>query len=157
MRTIDPHIIEKDLCTIFSPEWLRNAARYTGLVKRERKIDPMIMFWVLVMKFGVRLQRTRANLKLGYEKASETELSDSSWYERFTPELTEFFKKSASHTIVQLAHEHPDSIPDNLLYPQDIAKYRACRLHRSRTDPADRDPACKFGLDGREIEGPADA
>ncbi len=75
------------------------------------------MFLVLVMWFGVRLQRTRANLKRGYEKASETELSDSNWYERFTLELTEFFKKSASHAIVQLAHEHPDLIPNSLLDP----------------------------------------
>ena len=51
----------------------------------------------------------------------------------------------------------PDSIPDSLLDPQDVAEYRACRLHRSRTDPADRDPACEFGLDGRKIEGSADA
>jgi hypothetical protein len=45
----DQYIIEKDLCTIFSPEWLRNTAHNTGLVKRERKIDPVIMFWVLIM------------------------------------------------------------------------------------------------------------
>ena len=62
------------------------------------------------MGFGVRLQRTLANLKRGYEKESETELSDSSWYERFTPELTEFFKKSVSHAIVQLANEQPEDI-----------------------------------------------
>ena len=31
--TTDPHIIEKYLCTLFSPEWLRNAVRETGLVK----------------------------------------------------------------------------------------------------------------------------
>ncbi|MFV9645796.1 MAG: IS4 family transposase, partial [Desulfobacterales bacterium] len=79
----DKCIIEKDLCTIFSPDWLRNAARETGLVKRERKIDPVIMFWVLVMGFGVRLQRTLASLKRDYERSSETELRDSSWYERF--------------------------------------------------------------------------
>ena len=99
---IDTHIIEKDLCTIFSPEWLRNSAHETGLVKREREIDPVIMFWVLVMGFGVRLQHTLANLKRGYEKASETKLSDSSWYERFTPELTDFFKVSVSHAIEHL-------------------------------------------------------
>lgn len=110
----DQYIIEKDLCTIFSPEWLRNAAHDTGLIKRERKIDPVIMFWVLVMGFGVQLQRTLASMKRGYEKASEIELSDGSWYERFTPELTEFFKVSVSHAIEHLAQERNRSLNEKL-------------------------------------------
>ena len=63
----------------------------------------MILFWVLVMGFGVLLQRTLASLKRDYEMSSETELSDGSWYERFTPELTDFFKVSVSHAIEHLA------------------------------------------------------
>ncbi|MDG6244829.1 MAG: IS4 family transposase, partial [Methanolobus sp.] len=58
----DPQIIEKNLCDIFSPDWLRQTANETGLVKRERKIDPVIMFWVLTLGFGVRLQHTLASL-----------------------------------------------------------------------------------------------
>ena len=50
--------IEKDLCAMFSPEFLRETAAKTGLIKRERKIDAVIIFWVLVLSFGVRLQRT---------------------------------------------------------------------------------------------------
>ncbi len=131
--TTDTHIIEKDLCTIFSPEWLRNSARETGLVKRERKIDPVIMFWVLVMGFGVRLQRTLANLKRGYEKESETKLSDSSWYERFTPELTEFFKVSVSHAIEQLAQEQNHILNEKLSQFNDvlIQDSSIVRLHES--------------------------
>ena len=130
---IDTHIIEKDLCTIFSPEWLRNSAHETGLVKREREIDPVIMFWVLVMGFGVRLQHTLANLKRGYEKASETELSDSSWYERFTPELTDFFKVSVSHAIVHLAQEQNHTLNEKLSQFKDvlIQDSSIVRLHES--------------------------
>ena len=58
--------IEKDLCTMFSPEFLRKTAIDTGLIKRERKIDAVIMFWVLTLSFGVRLQRTLASLKRSY-------------------------------------------------------------------------------------------
>jgi hypothetical protein len=47
---------------------LRETARETGLIKRERKIDLTIMFWVLSLSFGVRLQRTLARLKRQYEK-----------------------------------------------------------------------------------------
>ena len=93
----------------------------------------MIMFWVLVMGFGVRLQRTLANLKRGYEKASETELSDSSWYERFTPELTEFFKKSVSHAIEQLAQEQNHALNEKLSTFKDvlIQDSSIIRLHES--------------------------
>jgi hypothetical protein len=36
--------IEKDLCAMFSPEFLRKTAVDTGLIKRERKIDAVVMF-----------------------------------------------------------------------------------------------------------------
>ena len=57
--------IEKDLCTMFSPDFLRKPAAETGLIKRERKIDAVIIFWVLVLSFGVRLQRSLARCNLG--------------------------------------------------------------------------------------------
>ncbi len=80
----EPDVIEKDLCTLFSPEWLEHAAKETGLIKRERKITAVEMFWVLVNSYGVRLARNLAYIKRNYEKASNKKISDSSWYERFT-------------------------------------------------------------------------
>ena len=68
---IDQSIIERDLCTMFSPDFLRQTAIETGLIKRERKIDAVVMFWVLTLNFGVRLQRTLASLKRSYEKESQ--------------------------------------------------------------------------------------
>lgn len=41
-------VIEAELNKLFSPEWLRKTAKETGLIKRERKIDPVLMFWVCV-------------------------------------------------------------------------------------------------------------
>lgn len=55
-------IIEQDLYSVFSTDWLRKIAQEMELIKRERKIDPVIIFWVLVLGFGVRLQRTLASL-----------------------------------------------------------------------------------------------
>ncbi|MDJ1423116.1 MAG: IS4 family transposase [Candidatus Methanoperedens sp.] len=114
----DPQVIEKDLCNVFSPEWLEYAARETGLIKREIKIKPFIMFWVLVMSFGVRLERNLANIKRSYEKASYKKLSDSSWYERFTPELVIFLKLCVTHAIEHLAHEQ------NRVLGEKIARFR---------------------------------
>jgi putative transposase len=91
--------IEKELCTMFSPEFLRKTALETGLIKRERKIDAVVMFWVLTLSFGVRLQRTLASLKRSYEKEAHEKLSDSSWYYRFTPELVAFLKACVIHEL----------------------------------------------------------
>ena len=111
-------VIEKDLCTVFSPEWLRKTAQKTGLIKRERKVDPTIMFWVLVMSFGVRLERCLASIKRSYEKSSDKKLSDSSWYERFTPELVAFLKVCVIHAIEHLAQEQ------NRILNEKIAKFK---------------------------------
>ncbi len=105
MKKADVHIVEEKLNLMFPPEWLRATARETGLVKRERKIDPLIMFWVLTLSYGVRLQRTLAALKRSYEKAADVKLSDSSWYYRFTPEMTAFLKRCVEHGIEHLAQE----------------------------------------------------
>jgi putative transposase len=75
------------------------------LIKRERKIDAVVMFWVLTLSFGVRLQRTLASLKRSYEKESNHSLSDSSWYYRFTPELVAFLKACVLHGTEYLAQE----------------------------------------------------
>ena len=98
----DSEIIEKDLCTLFSPEWLKQTAIETGLIKRERKVTAVEMFWVLVNSYGVRLARNLAYIKRNYEKVSNKKLSDSSWYERFTPELVAFLKLCVTHGIEQL-------------------------------------------------------
>ena len=97
--------IEKDLCNVFSSEWLRKTSRETMFVIRERKINPTILFWIFVFGFGVRRQHSLASLKRDYEKASNCTLSDGSWYERFTPELATFFKTCVIHAIEHLAEE----------------------------------------------------
>ena len=76
---------------MFPEGWLRETARETGLIKRERKIDPTIIFWVLTLRFGVRLQRTLASLKRQYEKEANTSLSDSSGIIVLLQSLLSFF------------------------------------------------------------------
>jgi hypothetical protein len=39
---------------MFPDNFLRDTAREKGFVKRERKIDPVILFWVFTIGFGVR-------------------------------------------------------------------------------------------------------
>jgi len=53
---------------MFPEDFLRNTARESGLVIRERKIDPVILFWVLTLGFGVRFLSTIRGLKRKYEE-----------------------------------------------------------------------------------------
>ncbi len=45
MKGYDPQIIEVAMHQMFPPEWVNETARETGLVKRERKINPVVMLW----------------------------------------------------------------------------------------------------------------
>ncbi len=149
-RPYEPDVVEKDLYTVFPPEWLHEKAQETGLIKRERKIDPVIMFWVLVMSFGVRLERNLANIKRSYENASYKKMADSSWYERFTPELVAFLKACVAHGIEQLAHEQNRVLNEKIARFQDvlIQDSTIVRLHKilAKKWPATRSRTVAAGV-----------
>ena len=128
-----PCIVEETLCKMFPPKFLRNLANETGLIKRERKIDPVVMFWVLTLSFGVRLQRTLASLKRQYEQKGKVKMSDSSWYERFTPELVKFLKSCVIHGMEELAKEPRRNLKEKLIKFKDllIKDNTIIRLHKS--------------------------
>ncbi len=131
--SFEQDIIEKDLCKLFTKDWLRKAAKETGLIKRERKIEAFVMLWVLVFSFGAHLPRNLANMKRKYEKASKKEIAQSSWYMRFTPELVEFLKICVIHAIEQLALEQNRVLSEKLAKFKDvlIQDCTIIRLHRS--------------------------
>lgn len=95
--------IEKMLNEMFAPDWLRLTAETVGLIKRQRKIDPVAMFWVLVLGFGVGVQRTIASLRRAYEKTSAKSIVPSAFYDRFTPQLVAFLKECLAHGIAELS------------------------------------------------------
>ncbi len=88
---------------MFSPEWLEATAHDVGLIRRNRKIDPVTLFWVLVLGFGVGFQRTLASLRRAYQTASAKKLAPSAFYDRFTPQLAAFFRECLAHGIADLA------------------------------------------------------
>src|SRR5660397_172575 len=98
-----PATFENTIRSIFPEIWLRQLAIKTCFIKRERKIKPEVMFWVLTLGFCVYNQHTIASLKRLYEMEANISISDSSWYERFTPELVEFLHKCVIHGIEELA------------------------------------------------------
>jgi putative transposase len=116
----EENLVERELCELFPPEWLRNKAKETGLIKRERKIDPVIIFWVLAIGYGTFLQRTLAGLKRNYETASNRILSDSSWYYRFTPELVAFLRECVARGLEYLAQEPNRTLSERLSPFEDV-------------------------------------
>ena len=136
------NLFERELCELFPSEWLREKAKETGLIKRERKIDPVIIFWVLAIGYGTYLQRTLAGLKRNYERASNQILRDSSWYYRFTPELVTFLRECVARGLEYLAQE-PSRTLNRRLSPFEnvlIQDSTIVRLHEklSKVWPATR-------------------
>lgn len=128
---IEPYEIEKVMNKMFPPEWLRATAAKVGCVKRNRKIDPVILFWVLVLGFGVGAQRTLASLRRAYEAASAETLVPSSFYERFNRRLVAFLKECLAHGIAELASHTSLVLSEKLKGFKDlvIADGTIVRLH----------------------------
>jgi len=129
----DDMLIEKTLCKIFPTDWLEKTAKETGLIKRERKIHPAVMFWVMALSYGVHLQHTLVELKREYERRDGITLSDSSWHERFTPELVLFLKACVLHGIEHQSKGANRRLSEKLDFIKDvlIQDSTIIRLHES--------------------------
>ncbi|MSS73324.1 MAG: IS4 family transposase, partial [Candidatus Latescibacteria bacterium] len=57
--------IEASLCEPFPADFLRQQAEETGLIQRDRKVDPVALFWTLVLGFGIGTDRKIADLRRG--------------------------------------------------------------------------------------------
>jgi putative transposase len=145
-----PATLENTIRTTFPEMWLRELAIKTCFIKRERKIKSEVFFWVLTLGFCVYNQRTIAGLKRLYEIEANISISDSSWYDRFTPELVEFLHQCVIHGIEELAKEPGRKLSKKLENFKDviIQDSTIVRLHSSLADkfPAARSRTVAAGL-----------
>ena len=113
-----PHLRPTDipatLARMFPPETLQRFAKESGVVERGRKVDPVALFWVIVLGFGVGLQHELEQLRRAYRDFASTRLAYSSFYERFTPEMVQFLRLCLAHGLSQLRQE-PGSTFDQRL------------------------------------------
>jgi IS4 transposase len=130
-NSVDPTV--QTIVEMFPEDFLRNTARETGVVKRERKIDVVILFWVTTLGFGVRFLSTIRGLKRKYEEKAKTTLSISSFHDRFTPEMAEFLRKCVLHAIEFQAQQTGRVLDDKLKRFKDlvIQDSTIIRLHES--------------------------
>ena len=147
---LDKDIVERELTTMFESKWIRTKARETGLIERERKIDPLIMFWTLAIGYGAQLCRTLAELKREYEVRGNLLISDSSWHDRFTLELVKFLKECVIHGIEHMSQEPSRILGKRLAIFRDvmIQDSTIIRLHKSLADkwPATRSRKAAAGV-----------
>ena len=111
---LDPHEVEKMLNKMFTPEWLREAATRVKYVQRQRKVDPVILFWILVLGFGTGVQRTIASLRRAYKTASAESIVPSAFYGRFSAGLVAFLKECITHGVADLASNASLALSDKL-------------------------------------------
>src|SRR5262245_8694102 len=91
------------LSRMFPKASLQRLARETGAVRRRRKVDPVKLFWVLVLGFGSGGVRTIADLRRSYERVTGKEVSPSSFYNRFTPALAKFLRAAFTQGLETLS------------------------------------------------------
>ena len=147
-QKVDPSV--ECLTKLFPEEFIRNTAAETGFIQRERKIDPVILFWVIVLGFGVNFLRTIRGLKRKYENESDIKMSISSFNDRFTPQMENFLKKCVAHALEYQAQEPGLNLGDKLKKFKDllIQDSTIIRLHESLAKlwPAARSKKIAAGL-----------
>ncbi len=99
--------IEQALCHLFPSIWLTEQAQETGLIQRQRKVNPVSLFWTLVLSFGLGKKSSLAVLRRAYEEATGTLLSASSFYDRFTGPLVVFLQQACQRALGQTEFSSP--------------------------------------------------
>lgn len=142
VRKNDPKVVEKALNTLFSSEWITETSQKSGFIIRNRKIDPVIFFWTLILGFGVSMQQSLAKLRRAYETASAKSIVPSAFYDRFTPGLVALLKASVAHALSQQIAEPTRVLSEKLKGFSDLvaADGTILRLHEKL---AKQWPACR--------------
>lgn len=96
-------LLRQALSRMFPKAALRRRARATGLVQRLRRVDPVALFWVLVLGASSGRHRSLADLRRSYEKTTGVHLSTSSFYDRFTASLADFCKSLMQDAFEQVS------------------------------------------------------
>lgn len=129
------------LTTTFPDEVLEKRAEEHGVIRRQRKLDAVCLFWTLVLGFTVGAKRTLTSLRRAYEDASGTTMAASSFYERFTPALARLMKSSAQELLGRMTQKTSGHLQDFMRGFDDILAMDATviRLFRGLCN---KFPAC---------------
>lgn len=91
--------IRKQLTSLLPARRLHALARETGVLQRRRKVDPMALFWAIVLGFAAGRKRSLAGMRRAYEQSTGTTLVPSAFYDRFTQPLATLFQRVAGEMM----------------------------------------------------------
>jgi IS4 transposase len=130
---LDPNAVIRSLESLFPENSVIELAKSSGYLKRKRIFDPYYMLWALILGFGITLERTLAGAKRQYEEITDTELSYSTWYEKFTPELVRFLRSCVELGLSKTAQEVNRPLGEKLKRFQDVVIQDSTivRLHKA--------------------------
>jgi len=138
--------IRAELTSLISTRRLNFLARLSGLVQRRRKVDPLALFWTIVLGFGAGPQRTLAGLRRAYQRSTGATLVPSAFYDRFTKSLAVFFRYVVEELLERLEETETrfqgvlQSFRDVVVTDSTLVKlhdllerrYPACRTNHTR-------------------------
>lgn len=132
-KFLDPNAVIASLESLFPENSVIELAKSSGYLKRKRIFDPYYMLWALILGFGITLERTLAGAKRQYEEITDTELSYSTWYEKFTPELVRFLRSCVELGLSKTAQEVNRPLGEKLKRFQDVVIQDSTivRLHKA--------------------------
>ena len=84
------------LQTFLPPELITTLARKHGWFRRDRKLDPVVMVWTLILGFSTGARRSIATLHRSYLRHSGADLTYSAFRRRFDADLAATMTSSAS-------------------------------------------------------------
>ena len=83
-----------EFLTTFLPDFLvEKLARQLGVVERDRKVDPVLLVWTLILGFPAGARRTLASLRRRFQQTAGLTVARSSFHARLTRPLAELLKK----------------------------------------------------------------
>lgn len=88
--------------SLLSRRRVRDVARESGAVQRERKIDIGAFVWTLVLGFAAGKERTLAGLRRAFEQATGVHVVPSAFYDRFTLGLVRLMKRLVADVMSSL-------------------------------------------------------
>lgn len=84
--------IRRQLTSLISTREINEYARWSGVVRRRRKVEPAALLWAVVLGFAAGGKRSLAGMRRAYEQSTGTQMVPSVFYDRFTKALAAFFR-----------------------------------------------------------------
>ena len=96
----------------FTHDFIENKARETGFIQRKRKLDPVLLVFVLIFGVSSHLKPTLEEIHRHYVDLDDnpkikTSILNQSFRKRFNNKLVDFMKSLMDHYIDQMVHQSP--------------------------------------------------